>query len=445
MAEPSRGEQHANRAREMLRQGRLKDAERELRAAVASDPSRGDWMLQFGWTLEAIGRHDEALQQYRQSATLLPTARDPRLAQGVLLAKLNRLADAVTALESTLKIDPACETAASLLIRSLAQAGRHEEAETAYYMALDAIKRPATSHLEIARSLLARGDLKRAEHCFRRAIAEGPTLPGARVELARVLLLADRANETAPLLAEEFRRGGVPTPIALEAARIHLACGRLNEATQVLEQLARVEPSNPRLHLLLSRTMRRRGDIVRALRHTEVASRLAADLPGLQAEAALVGLCRGFTDDARGLLVKELDARGVPTDRVDLLEVVGALLACGLADRAEHALAARFGPDILHVHANDAAVLRLAARTALERGDLRLGRALSRRLLRLEPESVIALHNLALVALKRGHFAASWEWLARGRAVDPSDAGLKKLRTLWLLSALTPRRRTRRS
>ncbi|MFM7051973.1 MAG: hypothetical protein ACKOYN_07585 [Planctomycetota bacterium] len=47
----SKGERHANRAREMLRQGRLLDAERELRAAVASDPSRGDWMLNLGWTL----------------------------------------------------------------------------------------------------------------------------------------------------------------------------------------------------------------------------------------------------------------------------------------------------------------------------------------------------------------------------------------------------------
>ena len=119
MAEMSKGEQHANRAREMLRQGRLKDAERELRAAVTMNPSRGDWMLQFGWTLEAIGRHDEALQQYRQSATLLPNARDPRLAQGVLLSKLNRYADAVLALEAALRLDPTCETAASLLIRSL--------------------------------------------------------------------------------------------------------------------------------------------------------------------------------------------------------------------------------------------------------------------------------------------------------------------------------------
>ena len=88
MADSRKGEHHANRAREMLRQGRLVDAERELRAAVASDPSRGDWMLNLGWTLEAIGRQDEALQLYRQSAALLPTARDPRLAEGLILGKL---------------------------------------------------------------------------------------------------------------------------------------------------------------------------------------------------------------------------------------------------------------------------------------------------------------------------------------------------------------------
>ena len=434
----SKGEQHANRAREMLRQGRLKDAERELRAAVASDPTRGDWMLQFGWTLEAIGRHEEALQQYRQSATLLPTARDPRLAQGVLLGKLNRHAEAATALEATLRIDPKCETAASLLIRAFAQAHRHEEAETAYYMALDSIKKPATAHLEIARSLLARGDLKRAEHCFRRAIAEGPSLGGARTELARVLLLADRPAETGPLLAEEFRRGGVPSPAALEAARIHLACNRVPEAIQILEQLARVEPSNPRLHLLLARAMRRRADLVRALRHTEVASRLAADLPGLATEAALVGLARGFNDDARGLLAKELDARGAPSDRVDLIEVVGALLTVGLADRAEKALYARFGPDVLRARPDDAEVLRLAARIALERGDLRLGRALSRRLFRLDPGSIVAIHNLALIALSRRRFGPAWNWIARGRRLDPSDPGIRKLRTLWFWKRCWP-------
>ena len=430
MADSRKGEHHANRAREMLRQGRLADAERELRAAVASDPSRGDWMLNLGWTLEAIGRQDEALQLYRQAASLLPTARDPRLAEGLMLAKLGRHDEAAIAFESTLKVDPKCETAVSMLIRSHALAGRHDEAETAYYLALHSIERPATSHLEVARSLLARGDLKRAEHCFRRAIAEGPTLAGARVELARVLLLAERGHETAGLLAEEFRRGGVPSQLTLEAVRIHLAVGRNAEAGTLLEQLARTEPSNPRLHLLLARTMRRRNDLLRAARHAEVASRLSKDLPGLATEAALIAIARGLTDAAREGLARDLDAANSPTDRVDLVELVGALLTVGLVDRAEKLFTARFGRTIRHTHSADAEVLRLGARLSFEQGDVREGRARARKLYRLDPTSIVALHNLALAAIEHRNFPAASAWIARARAIAPSDAGIRKLRTL---------------
>jgi len=303
-------------------------------------------------------------------------------------------------------------------------------------MALDAIKRPATAHLEIARSLLARGDLARAEHCYRRAIAEGPSLIGARTELARVLLLAGRLADTAPLLAEEFRRGGVPSPVAAEGVRIHLACGRIAEALQILEQLVRAEPANPRIHLLLSRAHRRKGDLARALRHLDVASRISAEFPQLQGEAALVGLARGFVADATGLLEKELDARGAPPDSVDAIEYIGALLACGRAARADQLFRARFGNDPATTHAANATVIRLAARIALELGDLDRGRTLSRRLLRLEPDSIVAIHNLALVAIKRRRFRAAWAWIKRGRAISPSDIGLRKLRTLLLWRAI---------
>lgn len=436
MADPRRGEHHANRAREMLRQGRLADAERELRAAVASDPSRGDWMLNLGWTLEAIGRHEEALQQYRQSAALLPTARDPRLAEGLILAKLSRYEEAVSAFEAVLRLDPKCETAVSMLIRSLAILGRHEEAETAYYLALHSIERPATSHLEVARSLLARGDLRRAEHCFRRAIAEGPSLTGTRIELARTLLLADRGSETAPLLAEEFRRGSVPPPLALEAARIHLASGRAAEAAQLLDTLARVDPSNAKIHLMFAKAMRRRDDLVRAARHGEIATRLAPETPGLALEAALVATAQGRPEAARPLLEKELNARGAPTDRIDLIETVQALLAAGLVDRAEKAFVARFGPNVRKTNRDDAELLRIASRLALERGDLREGRACARRLLALDPKSIVAIHNLALVAIKRRRHRIARAWIARGREIDPSDIGLRKLRTLCAFARL---------
>ncbi|MFM7135352.1 MAG: tetratricopeptide repeat protein [Planctomycetota bacterium] len=444
MADARKGEHHADRAREMLRQGRIGDAERELRAAVASDPTRGDWMLHLGWTLEATGRNDEALQQYRQSATLLPTARDPKLAQGLLLVKMGRNGDAVAPLEGVLKIDPRCETAISFLIRALRLLGRHEEAETAYYMALQAIERPATSHLEIARSLVARGDLKRAEHCFRRAIAEGPALVGVRVELAQILLQQDRAKETALLLAEEFRRGPVPSTLALEIARIHIAAGREDEATQVLDQLARAEPSNPRLHLLLVRAMRRRGDLARAARHAEIASKLANDLPGLDLEKAHLARIAGARRFAAELAKKEIAERGAPPERREFLETIALLLDGGDAAEAKRLFDARFGAKLRISHGSDKDLLRIGARIALATGDLREGRARSRRLLRLEPGSIPAIHNLALIALERRAFGLSAAWLAKGLALAPTDAGLRKLRTLWWWRRATRGARGRR-
>jgi tetratricopeptide (TPR) repeat protein len=192
-------------------------------------------------------------------------------------------------------------------------------------------------------------------------------------------------------------------------------------------------------------------------------------MPELAVEAALVGLSRGFTDDARGILSKHLEKvaekvaeklaeklaekradkptepeiRGLlfdrVADRIDTVEFLGALLAVGLAHDAEKYLLARFGTDVLRSHSNDAEILRLAARIALERGNLGRGRALSRRLLRLEPDSIAALHNLALIALTRRRFAASWEWIKRARTIAPTDPGIRKLRTLWWWVRLTPR------
>ena len=116
-------------------------------------------------------------------------------------------------------------------------------------------------------------------------------------------------------------------------------------------------------------------------------------------------------------------------------------MAVGLVPRA-------LGKDDLRLDAGDLAAAHTArpgwdptglsvdqaARLALEKGDLDEGRAHARRLLRLDPKSIVAIHNLALIAIKRKRFDAASAWIARGRAVDPTDAGIRKLRTLCFVS-----------
>jgi tetratricopeptide (TPR) repeat protein len=182
--------------------------------------------------------------------------------------------------------------------------------------------------------------------------------------------------------------------------------------------------------------------LVRAARHTEIGARLAKDLPGLVYEAALVGLARGERAKAREVLAKEfaerpLDRPGVNIDRIDAIELARAYLDCGLTDEAVRIFIARFGKDIRRTHCDDAEVMRLGARLALAQGDFREGRARARRLLRLVPGSIDALHNLALLSIHRGELDVAEAWLARGRAAHPTDMGLKKLRTLlWWKRAL---------
>jgi tetratricopeptide (TPR) repeat protein len=188
--------------------------------------------------------------------------------------------------------------------------------------------------------------------------------------------------------------------------------------------------------------MRRRQDLVRAARHAEVGARLAKDLPGLVYEAALIGLARGERAKAREVLAKEfaerpLDRPGINIDRLDAIELARAYLDCGLTDEAARIFAARFGQDIRRTHSDDVEIMRLGARLSLAHGDFREGRARARRLLRLLPGSIDALHNLALLAIQRGEFEVAEAWLARGRAAHPTDTELKKLRTLlWWKRAL---------
>ena len=66
-------------------------------------------------------------------------------------------------------------------------------------------------------------------------------------------------------------------------------------------------------------------------------------------------------------------------------------------------------------------------------------------LLRLEPGSIPAIHNLALIALERRAFGLSAAWLAKGLALAPTDAGLRKLRTLWWWRRATRSARRRRA
>jgi hypothetical protein len=100
----------------------------------------------------------------------------------------------------------------------------------------------------------------------------------------------------------------------------------------------------------------------------------------------------------------------------------GLLLQAGEAVRAgellELALRSKQTPDLLR----QLALARFAA------GDREGGSAISRRVLRLEPQCLRSIHNLALAALEEGRIRTAAGWVWRGLRIDRHDVDIRRLR-----------------
>ncbi len=426
MAESTRGEQHARRARDFLRQGRFVEAEREFRRAIASNPGRADWLFNLGWTLEASGRHDDALAAYARAAAGAPKERDPQLAMGLLLARLGRHEQAVKPLEAAMSRDSKCETACAVLIRSHAQLGEHDAAEVAYFLGLQTLDHAATCHLEMARSLVARKDAVRAEQCFRKALIEGPSIPGIRAELARVLVVVGRTQDASALLQDELNRGPTPPALGHEIALLMSQMDRTREALDLLEHVIRAEPRHAHAHLLAARLCRRQGQFQKSAHHLAVGRRLASGVPTASLESALHLVRRGSIAQARLALEEELSRHGLPSENLGAMELITALLNTGSAPRALALLRGRFG-----LATDDLPVLRLAARAAFASGHFALGGGLARRILAKDACDAASYSNLAQCAMDRGALRVARAWMQRGLARCPQDAGLLQLLVAW--------------
>ena len=77
--------------------------------------------------------------------------------------------------------------------------------------------------------------------------------------------------------------------------------------------------------------------------------------------------------------------------------------------------------------------MRKLALASFLAGDRAGGITASRRVLRLDPRCVTAMHNLALAALEEDRLRVAAGWIRRGLRIDRHDEGLRRLRVrLWL-------------
>ena len=135
---------------------------------------------------------------------------------------------------------------------------------------------------------------------------------------------------------------------------------------------------------------------------------------------------------ARPLLqeyVERMDESSTPEEKLLLAEM---LLSAGEAPLVT-TLLEPLQPTIADDSPLKIQCLRLLALSMFVTGDVDRGAAISRKVLRFDPNCIASIHNLALAAVKNNRFRSAWGWVRRGLTVDPLDNDLRRLRSrlIW--------------
>ena len=128
-------EQAVVRGSELLKQGKLEDAQKVFRAALVLDSTNARVLALLGLSLFRGGKFDQARPIYEQLVERAPTEASHRLNLGLVYLKLGDAEHAIGALEASRALDPSQGRAVSYLGLAYARAGRYAEAYRSFLLA----------------------------------------------------------------------------------------------------------------------------------------------------------------------------------------------------------------------------------------------------------------------------------------------------------------------
>jgi tetratricopeptide (TPR) repeat protein/uncharacterized protein (AIM24 family) len=128
-------EEAVARGQELLKQGRLDDAQKAFAAALLLDDQNAKVLALLGLTYFRGGKLHQARPIYEDLVERLPTDASHRLNLGLVYLKLGDADKAIGSLEASRALDPSQGRAVSYLGLAYARAGRYQEAYRAFLLA----------------------------------------------------------------------------------------------------------------------------------------------------------------------------------------------------------------------------------------------------------------------------------------------------------------------
>lgn len=249
---------------DLLKKGKVADAERRFRVALAETP------------------HDPELHNHLGTTLLLQS----------------RFAESKVCFVRTLELKPQHAEALHNLGNSLRRLGEVRQAVDYYRQALG--ERPAWSdaHNNLGLALRHLGQLAEAEHHFRQALAEQPQHAESRNNLGVVLVDQGKWDEAAPVYRQVLRQRPSSPETHNNLGVVLVKQGRYREAIEHYQTALRLKPNYPDACNNLGNALRQEGRLDEAEQSLRRALELKPDYSGACNNLAIVLVKEGKLDEA---------------------------------------------------------------------------------------------------------------------------------------------------
>jgi tetratricopeptide (TPR) repeat protein len=286
----------------------------------------------------------------------------------------------------------------------------------------------AQGHFFAGRATLALGLLPPAIRHLKRSVELEPGFAPALGLLGLAVFRAGRPKPAIGLFEQALKLdpdnprlfNGYLNALLTQAVRLYRH-RRFTEARQLLQFIEGHRPDNLIVHLYLAGIHREEGETELALRHWELASRLAPEDPALYLQKAAVHLQRGDNRAALRELTEAFRRLGSRAPVVSDPEELARLAMMVLFQNRRYRDALEYARRLLRASYADAQAHAVMAGCLAELGEHRKARNHYLRASELEPDRLELRYGLAAVLWESGDHRALAEVVERIRRLAPDD------------------------